>query len=53
MPEAFSRVNYLKSSSLSYAVALPENVRQGYKYLPGANTVAYYENFLITGVRMF
>jgi hypothetical protein len=29
---------------LSGAPALPTNIRQGWKGLPGTNTLAYYEN---------
>jgi hypothetical protein len=34
-------------------LALPKNYRQAWKGLPGANTLAYYENSLLTHVKYF
>jgi len=31
----------------------PANIRLGWKGLPGSNTLAYYENLLITAVKRF
>jgi len=40
-PGADPRVDHLKGASLAN---LPENIRLGWKGLPGTNTLAYYEN---------
>jgi len=42
-PEAYPRVEHLKGASLGYALALPANIRLGWKGLPGTNALAYYE----------
>jgi hypothetical protein len=34
-------------------LALPTNIRLGWKGLPGTNTLAYYENSEITTVKSF
>jgi hypothetical protein len=34
-------------------LALPTNIRLGWKGLPGTNTLAYYENWQITAVKSF
>jgi hypothetical protein len=34
-------------------LALPANIRLGWKGLPGTNTLAYYKNPLITAVKSF
>jgi hypothetical protein len=39
---AYPRVEHLKGASLSYALALPRNIREGCKGPPGSNTLAYY-----------
>ena len=38
---------------LGRLVALPTNIRQGWKGLLGTNTLAYYENSLNTSVKSF
>jgi len=43
-PGAYPRVEHLKGASLRKALALPANIRQGWKSLPGTNTLAYCEN---------
>jgi len=43
-PVAYPRVEHLKGASLRKALALPANIRQGWKGLPGTNTPAYYDN---------
>jgi hypothetical protein len=35
-----------------YALALPANIRLGWKRLPGTNTTAYYEKLYITGKKV-
>ncbi len=45
---AYPRLEHLKGASLRKAVALPANIREGWKYLPGTNTLAYYEKRFIT-----
>ncbi len=35
------------------ALAIPANTRLGWKGLPGTDTLAYYENLLITAVKSF
>ncbi len=52
-PGAHPRVEHLKCSSLRKALALPANIRLGWKGLPGTNTLAYYENPQITTVKSF
>ncbi len=47
-PGAYPRVEHLKGASIGQVLALPTNIRLGYKGLPGTNTLAYYENLLIT-----
>jgi hypothetical protein len=41
-------VEHLKGASLGQALALPANIRLGWKGLPGTNTLAYYKNPQIT-----
>jgi hypothetical protein len=44
-PGAYSRGEHIKGSSLKgRLLALPTNIRLGWKGLPGTNTLAYYEN---------
>ena len=43
-PGAYPRVEYLKGASLSYALALPANIRLVSRGLPVSNTLAYCEN---------
>jgi len=43
-PGAYPKVGYLKGTSHGYAQALLKNIRLGWKVLPGAKTLAYYEN---------
>jgi hypothetical protein len=50
---ACSRVKHLKGVLLGYSAALLENIRLGWKGLPGIITLAYYENSLITDVKSF
>jgi hypothetical protein len=40
----YTRVEHLKGASLRQALALPENIRLGWKSLPGTNFLAYYQN---------
>jgi hypothetical protein len=37
-------MEHLKGASLGQALALPANIRLGWKGFPGTNTLAYYEN---------
>ncbi len=37
---AYPRVEHLKGASLGYALALPTNIRLGWKGLPGTNALA-------------
>jgi hypothetical protein len=37
-------VDHLKSSPIGQISALPANFKLGWKGLPGANALAYYEN---------
>jgi hypothetical protein len=49
-----SRMKYLSGAPFSgRPLALPKNIRLGWKGLPGTNTLAYYENLLITAVKSF
>ncbi len=52
-PGTYSRVENLKGVSLLYELALPTNIRLGWKVLPGTNTLAYYENLQIADVQSF
>ncbi len=45
--------SYLKGASLGQAPALRANIRQGWKGLPGTNTLAYYDNLQIRAVKCF
>ncbi len=47
---AYLTVEHLKGASLGYALAIPANIRLGWKGLPGTNTLAYYER-VSTGPR--
>ncbi len=40
----YSKVEHLKGSSLGYYRALLENIRLGWKGLPGTNTLAYHKS---------
>jgi hypothetical protein len=46
-------VEQLKGVSLGKTLALPANIRLGWKGLPRTNTLAYYENLQITPVKSF
>ncbi len=46
-------MEYLKGASLGYALALPANIRIGWKGLPGTNTLANYKHSKITIVKSF
>ncbi len=48
---AYPGVEHKKGSSI--APALPKNIRLGWKGLPGADTLAYYENLWITYRKSF
>jgi hypothetical protein len=50
---AYTRVEHLKGASFRLALALLGNIRQGWKGLPGTDTVAYYENSYITDIKRF
>ena len=41
---AYPIVEPLKGASINLPLALPANIRLGWKGLPGTNTLAYYEN---------
>ncbi len=43
----------MKGASLELALALPTNIRLGWKGFPGRNTLVYYKNPLITSVKSF
>ncbi len=43
-PGAYSKVDLLKVVLLGYVVALPVNIRLGWKGLPGINNRAYYDH---------
>jgi hypothetical protein len=43
IPEDTSLMLKLKGASLGQAPALPASIRQGWKGLPRANTLAYYK----------
>jgi len=42
-PGAYPRVEHLKGVKHKYALALPTNIRLGWKGLPGTNALAYFE----------
>ena len=46
-------MEHLKDASLVYAQALPANIRQGWKGLPGTNVLAYFEKSSVTAVKRF
>jgi hypothetical protein len=46
-------MEHLKGSSMGLAPALPTNIRLGWKSLQGTNTLAYYEDSLLTAVKSF
>jgi hypothetical protein len=49
-----TRVKHLSGAPLQgMLLALPANIRLGWKYLPGANILAYYKNPQITTVKSF
>ncbi len=50
-PGAFPRVEQV--ASLGYNLALPTNIRLGWKGFPGTNTLAYYEIPYVTTVKSF
>ncbi len=45
-------MEHLKGASLAQAKVLPANIRLSWKGLTMANTLAYYENLLITTVKV-
>jgi hypothetical protein len=46
-------VEPLKGSSLVEALALPPNIRLGWRGFPGTNTLAYYKNPYAAAVKSF
>ncbi len=48
-----SSLPYLKVSSIGQAPAIPTNIMLGWKGLPEANDLAYYENSELTAVKSF
>ncbi len=44
---------YLKVASLRQALALLANIRQGWKSLPGTDTLAYHEDSRITDKKVY
>jgi hypothetical protein len=46
-------VKHMKSALPVYALVVPSNIRLGWKGLPWANTLAYYEILKITAVKSF
>ncbi len=46
-------MGHLKDALVGYALALPSNIKLGWKGLPETNTLAYYENPQITAVKSF
>jgi hypothetical protein len=46
-------VKHLSGASLGYSLALPANIRLGWKGLPGKNALAYYEKSQLTVVKSF
>ncbi len=52
-PGAYPRVEHLEGASLGKALALPANIRLGWKDSPRTNILAYYENPYITAVKSF
>ncbi len=46
-------LEHLKGVLLGQAPVLPTNTIQSYKVGPGANTLAYYDNSLLTAVKSF
>ncbi len=47
------RVEHLKGAYLGLALALPANIRLGWKGLPETNIVAYYEKSVNYGCKKF
>jgi hypothetical protein len=41
----------MKDVSLAYSLALPTNIRQGWKEQPKTNALAYYEKLSFTAVK--
>ncbi len=53
-PGAYPRVEHLKGACyLGWHLALPANIRPGWKGLPGTNALAYYEKVKLTAVKSF
>jgi hypothetical protein len=52
-PGAYPRVEHLKGAFFCEALALPSNIRLGWKGLLGANTLTYYNNPKIAAVKSF
>ncbi len=51
-PGAYPRVEHLTVASLGQALTLPTNSILGWKGLPGINPLVYYDNLLITTVKV-
>jgi hypothetical protein len=51
--KAWSGVESLSGASFGCALALPANIRLGWKSLPGTNPPAYYENSQLTAIKRF
>jgi len=52
-PGAYTRMEHLKGASLGQALALPTNIRLGWKGFAGTNDLAYYEKLQLTAVKRF
>ncbi len=52
MSGAYSRVEYLKGTSVVSAPAISPNIRLGRKSLPGTKTLAYYKKIVNYGQKM-
>ncbi len=51
-PGAYPRVEHLKGASLGKYLALPTNIRLGWKGLPVRSTLGYYDNLQIMAVKI-
>ena len=51
--EAYPSEAFSGTPLLGRVLALPANIRLGWRGLPGSNTLAYYENPLIPTVKSF
>ena len=52
-PGANPKVEHLKAASMGCAMALPANIRLGWKGKPGTNALAYYINLSIIAIKSF